>query len=172
MKRFGFAVFFTALSIVGCNPGAPMDTRAADERAIRAEDAAGLKAAQARDVNGAVANYADDASWFPPNAPIAKGKDAIRAGWGALLASPGLTIDWQITKLEVARSGDLAYILYVYQMSMQGPNGKPIEDHGKDMAVWKKQQDGTWKMVADTFNSDVAIAPSSNKSDRTAPKPK
>ena len=108
MGRFCFAVFLAGLSIVGCNQGAPIDTRAADERAIRAADAAGLKAAQAKDVNGAVANYADDASWLPPNAPIAKGKDAIRAGWAALLASPGLAIDWQITKLEVARSGDLA----------------------------------------------------------------
>ncbi len=68
MGRLRLAVFFTALS-VGCNQGEPIDTRAADERAIRAEDAAGLKAAQAKDVNGAVANYADDASWLPPNAP-------------------------------------------------------------------------------------------------------
>lgn len=163
MRRFAFAFLCTAILIVGCNQGAAIDTQAADERAIRAEDAAGLKAAQAKDVNGAVANYADDASWLPPNAPIAKGKDAIRAGWAALLASPGLTIDWQITKLEVARSGDLAYTLFAYQMSMQGPDGKPISDHGKDMAVWKKQPDGVWKMVADTFNSDGAMAPSSNK---------
>lgn len=167
MSRLGlagtFTVLFSALSIAGCNQGAPTDTRAADERAIRAADAAGLKAAQAKDVNGAITNYADDASWLPPNAPIAKGKDAIRAGWAALLGSPGLTIDWQITKLEVAHSGDLAYTLYAYQMSMQGPEGKPIADHGKDMAVWKKQQDGTWKMVADTFNSDAPVASVSSK---------
>jgi uncharacterized protein (TIGR02246 family) len=149
--------------IAGCNKGAPTDTRAADERAIRAEEAAGLKAAQAKELEGAVANYADDASWLPPNAPIAKGKDAIRAGWAALLASPGFNIDCQITKLEVARSGDLAYTLYIYEMSMQGPGGKSIADHGKDMAVWKTQQDGTWKIVADTFNSDVATTPSPNK---------
>jgi len=165
MGRFGFAgtfaVLFSAFSTVGCDREAPIDTRAADERAIRAEDASGLKAAQAKDLNGAVANYAEDAFWLPPNAPIVKGKDGIRAGWAVLLASPGFSIDWQITKLEVARSGDLAYTLYAYQMSMLGPDGKLIADHGKDMAVWKKQQDGTWRMVADTFNSDVA--PSSNK---------
>jgi uncharacterized protein (TIGR02246 family) len=163
MGRFGLAVFFPALLIAGCNQGTQIDTRDADERAIRAEDAAGLKAAQAKELDGAVANYAEDASWLPPNAPIAKGKDAIRAGWAALLASPGFNIDWQITKLEVARSGDLAYTLYIYEMSMQGPGGKSIADHGKDMAVWKKQQDRTWKIVADTFNSDVATTPSSNK---------
>jgi len=44
-------------------------------------------------------------------------------------------------------------------MSMQGRDGKPIVDHGKDVAVWKKQGDGSWKMVMDTFNSDLPATP-------------
>jgi ketosteroid isomerase-like protein len=59
--------------------------------------------------------------------------------------------------VEIGRAGDLAYTIYTYQMSLDGPNGKPITDQGKDMAVWKKQSDGAWKMVADTFNSDLAV---------------
>jgi uncharacterized protein (TIGR02246 family) len=135
----------------------PIDTRDKDERAIRAVDAATLRAAQANDVDGAVANYAEDADWLPPNSPIVHGKTAIRAGWAKLIANPGFTIDWQINKVEVARSGDLAYTIYTYQMALNGANGKPIADQGKDVAVWKKQPDGTWKMLADTFNSDLAV---------------
>ena len=135
----------------------PPDTRAQDERAIRAADAATLKAAQANDVDGAVVNYANDADWLPPNAPIVHGKTAIRAGWAKLIGNPGFTIDWQINKLEVSRAGDIAYTIYTYQMTLDGANGKPITDQGKDMAVWKKQSDGSWKMVADTFNSDLAV---------------
>ena len=135
----------------------PPDTRAQDERAIRDADAATLKAAQANDVDGAVANYADDASWLPPNSPLVHGKVAIRAEWAKLIGSPGFTIDWEISKLEVARAGDQAYTIYTYQMALDGANGKPITDQGKDMAVWKKQSDGAWKMVADTFNSDLAV---------------
>ena len=74
------------------------DTRAQDERAIREADAATLKATQARDVDGAVANYAEDGSWLPPNAPMVNGKAAIRAGWLKLISSPGFNIDWQIDK--------------------------------------------------------------------------
>jgi uncharacterized protein (TIGR02246 family) len=135
----------------------PTDTRALDERAIREADGATLKAAQANDVDGAVANYADDASWLPPNSSLVHGKAAIRAEWAKLIGSPGFTIDWQINQLEVARAGDLAYTIYTYQMTLDGANGKPITDQGKDMAVWKKQSDGAWKMVADTFNSDLAV---------------
>jgi hypothetical protein len=42
-------------------------------------------------------------------------------------------------------------------MAFDRPNGKPIIDQGKDMAVWKKQPDGAWKMVAETFNSDSTV---------------
>ncbi len=108
------------------------DTRAQDERAIREADAATLKAAQAKDVDGAE----------------------------KLIGSPGFNINWQIDKLEVGRAGDLAYTIYTYQLALEGPNGQPIADHGKDMAVWKKQSDGNWKMIADTFNSDLpSVAP-------------
>jgi uncharacterized protein (TIGR02246 family) len=140
----------------GCQQEA-VDTRGQDERAIRQADAATLNAAQAKDVDGAIANYADDASWLPPNAPMLNGKAAIRAGWSKLIGSPGFNIDWQIDKLEVGRAGDLAYTIYTYQLALEGSAGKPIADHGKDMAVWKKQSDGTWKMVADTFNSDLPL---------------
>lgn len=138
----------------GCQREAP-DTRAQDERAIRAADAATLKAAQEKDVDGAVANYAENASWLPPNAPMVSGKAGIRAGWSKLIANPGFNIDWQIDKVEVARAGDLAYVIYTYQMALEGPQGKVTDDHGKDMAVWKKQPDGSWKMVAESFNSDL-----------------
>lgn len=155
-----FLCFATA-----CQRKATVDTRAQDERAIRAADAACLKAAHARDVERtASACYADDASWLPPNAPLATGREAIRAGWSKLLASPGFAIDWQITKLDISRAGDLAYTLYAYRLSMQGADGKSITDRGKDLAVWKKQPDGTWRIVADTFNSDLPLpAPAKTK---------
>ena len=153
--RTAFLLTLVMCCCVSCQKE-PIDSRAQDERAIRAADAATLKAAQANDVDGAVANYANDADWLPPNAPIVHGKTAIRAGWAKLIGNPGFTIDWQINKLEVSRAGDLAYTIFTYQMAVDGANGKPITDQGKDMAVWKKQPDGSWKMVADTFNSDSA----------------
>jgi ketosteroid isomerase-like protein len=154
--RSGLILALSAWFCSGCRQDA-LDTRVQDERAIREADAATLKAAQAKDVDGAVANYAEDATWLPPNAPMVTGKSAIRAGWANLLGSPGFNIDWQINKLEMGRSGDLAYAIYSYELALEGANGKPIIDHGKDLAVWKKQPDGTWKMVADTFNSDLPL---------------
>jgi ketosteroid isomerase-like protein len=47
---------------------------------------------------------------------------------------------------------------------MSDPSGKPINDRGKYLAVWKKQPDGTWKCVMDIWNSDLpASAPAEKK---------
>ena len=134
------------------------DTRAADESAVRDADAQWAKTAGANDLDGTVAYYTDDASLLPPNAPIAIGKQAIRAVWAALL-SPHATVSWQVTKADVARSGELAYVIGVYQITPKDPEGKSLADRGKLVEVWKKQADGKWKTVADIFNSDLPAAP-------------
>jgi uncharacterized protein (TIGR02246 family) len=146
-----------------CNQQTPADTRAADEGAIRALDAQWSKTAAANDLEGTVSYYSDDASVLPPNAPVATGKQAIRAVWASLLG-PGVSVSWQVSKVEVSRSGDLAFAMGVYQVTMKDPQGKPVTDQGKLVEVWKKQADGKWKTAADIFNSDLPQpAPSEKK---------
>jgi ketosteroid isomerase-like protein len=143
-----------------CTQPAPPDTRAADEAAIRDAEAQWSKTAGARDVDGTVAYYTEDASVMAPNAPIASDKQAIRAAWASLLG-PDTSISWRASKVEVARSGDLSYIQGTYQLTMKDPQGNPVNDKGKFVEVWKKQADGKWKVVADIFNSDLPATPPS-----------
>jgi uncharacterized protein (TIGR02246 family) len=137
-----------------CAQQSPADTRAADESAVRDTDAQWSKTAMANDLDGTVSFYTDDASLLPPNAPLATGKQAIRAVWASML-SPDTTVSWQVSKADVARSGELAYAMGTYQIAAKNPRGKSQEDHGKMVEVFKKQADGKWKTVADIFNSDV-----------------
>src|ERR1700733_373159 len=144
------------LFAAGCGEQKPPDTRAADEKAIRDADAQWSKAAAARDVDGTVAYYSDDASLLAPNAPIASDKQSIHAAWAGLL-TPDTSLSWQASKVEVARSGDLAYLIGTYQLITKDAHGKPISDNGKFVEVWKKQPDNKWKVVADIFNSDLPL---------------
>src|SRR5580700_9569933 len=147
------------LFAAGCGENKPPDTRAADEKTIRNLDAQWSKTAAARDVDGTVSYYTDDASLLAPNAPIASDRQSIRAAWASLL-TPDTSLTWQASKLEVARSGELAYLVGVYQMTTKDAQGKPASDTGKFVEVWKKQADGKWKVVADIFNTDLpALAP-------------
>jgi ketosteroid isomerase-like protein len=136
-----------------CTP--PPDTRAADEAAIRDADAQWSKTAGAGDLDGTVAYYTEDASVLAPNAPIASDKQSIRGAWASLLGS-GASISWQATKVEVARSGDLAYIQGTYKLTSKQDEQVNLVDRGKFVEVWKKQADGKWKVVTDIFNSDHA----------------
>ncbi len=146
-----------------CTQQTPADTRAADEAVIRDLDAKWSKTAAANDLEGTVSYYSEDAYLLPPNAPIASGKQAIRAVWASLLG-PNVAVSWQVTKIEVARSSDLAYVMGTYTLTAKDAQGKPATELGKLLEVWKKQADGNWKTVADIFNSDVpAPAPAEVK---------
>jgi ketosteroid isomerase-like protein len=154
---------FVLLLAAGCNQApAPVDTKAAED-AVRAADAAQLKAAQALDVAGVVAEYSDDAVVLPPNAPVATDKASITKQWTSMLV-PGAQATWAPTKVESSASGEMVYTQGTYSVTMKGPDGKPASDSGKYLAVWKKQADGSWKNVEDMWNSDLpAVAPAPAK---------
>lgn len=137
-----------------CGQQLTPDSRIADETTIRELDVKWAQAATAKNLEGTVSYYADDASLLPPNTTIQAGKAAIHAAWAGLLGSVE-SIAWQPNKIEVSRSSDLAYVIGVYQMSSKDPQGKSVADHGKYVEVWKKQTNGNWKAVADIFNSDL-----------------
>lgn len=139
------------------------DTRATDEAAIRAADMAWSKVAAAKQVDAMLAYYADDATLLAPNAPMASDKQSIRKMMTGLFATPGFSLSWQVTKVEVARSGDIGYSLGTYQMGMNDPKGNPVTDRGKYATVWRKQPDGNWKAIVDMFNTDLPRAPAQTK---------
>ena len=137
---------------LACQPKAP-DTRAV-ESALKELDAQWSKAAAAKDLDKTVSYYADDAIVLPPNAPAATTKEGIRGVWKDMITNPGYAGGWKATRVEVARSGDLAYLSGTYDLTLNDAKGKPVKDRGKYVEVWKKQADGTWKTVADIWNSD------------------
>jgi len=154
------------LFAVACStaPAPAPDTRAADEAAVRKADADWVKAAQTKKVDDWVAFYTEDAVALPPNEKTAVGKAAIRKPIEGMLSLPGLAITWEPAKVEVAKSGDIAYLYGIYQMSATGPDGKPMNDNGKMVEIWKKQADGSWKCAVDTWSSDLpAQAPPPSK---------
>ncbi len=134
------------------------------EQALRDLDAKWSAAAGAKDVDKTVSYYAESAVVMPPNAAAATTKEAVRSAWKEMLTSPGAAISWKATKVEVAKAGGLAYVSGTYEETMTDASGKPVKDRGKYVEVFKKQADGTWKVVADIWNSDLpASAPAEKK---------
>jgi ketosteroid isomerase-like protein len=149
----------TILSLDCNRQQTPPDTRAAEETAIRQADFGWSKAMTDKQLDATVSYYAADAAIYPPNAPTASGKDAIRTVWKAYFATPGFVVTCHPVKIEASRSGDIGYTQGPYDLAFADAKGNAIKDHGKYLAVWKKQSDGAWRVVADIFNSDLPRLP-------------
>ena len=162
-------VFFlipSAFLTTSCAPSTPVDSRVAEAAAIQALDEQWSATAAKNDLAGTLAFYADDAVLLPPNAPIATDAKSIRESWAALLG-PNTAVSWKVSRAEVAKSGELGYLYGTYSLSIKNPiGGPPAHDAGKLVEIWKKQADGKWKCIVDTYNSDlpvVAAAPETKK---------
>ena len=152
-----FILFLVLLPIaIVCN--FPPTARGSDEKAVRDADAEWSKVAGAKDLDKTVSFYADDAVVLPPNQPMVTSKDGIRNLWTGFLDS--LTdISWKTTRVEMAKSGDVGYLIGIYQMTMKDGT----KDRGKYCEVWKKQADGKWKVGVDMFSSDLAAPPAATE---------
>jgi ketosteroid isomerase-like protein len=157
-KMLFLAGCIALLSFTFVGTAAAADTKI--EQALRDLDAQWSKDAGSKNVDKTVSYYSSDAIVMPPNAAAATTKEAIRSAWKEMLTSPGAAISWKATKVEVAKSADLAYVSGTYEETMTDASGKPVNDRGKYVEIFKKQADGTWKVVADIWNSDLPASTS------------
>jgi len=127
-----------------------------DERVLLERDAEFDRVTAAEGMEGFLPFIADDAAFFPANAPIVTGKEAVGASWAEVLNTPGISLRWQPTKAELARSGELGYTYGHYQLTQTGPEGNTVTRHGKYVTIWKKQADGVWRVAVDIGNGSPA----------------
>ncbi len=147
----------------GCAPVAPPaapDTRAADEQAIRDSEATWVKEFAAKDVDKTTAHYQDDASSMIPNMKLFAGKDAIRAGMKDEFGDPKFALDMHTAKVEVSKGSDMAYSQGTYTYTGTDPKTKKaMTETGNYVEVYKKQADGSWKVVEDIASDDALPMP-------------
>ncbi len=147
-----------AVLTVGCaNAPAPPppDTRAADVQAVKDVEAAWVKDVATKDADKFVSYFAEDASGLYPGAGILNGKAAIKTALAPYFADPNFAMTFQSTRMMASKGGDMVYSQGTYTMTVTNPKTKkPMTDKGKYLTIYTKQPDGSWKVVADTYNSD------------------
>jgi uncharacterized protein (TIGR02246 family) len=138
--------------LVSCK--APQTNVADVRKAIEEGAERWMTAFNGKDAATLASFYAADAIILPPNGPRVSGRANLEALFTEMFAIGG---DLKLAITHVDASGDLAYEVGSYSMSIQMPGTPPMADTGKYVAVWKRQADGKWLIVADTWNTDLPM---------------
>jgi uncharacterized protein (TIGR02246 family) len=140
-------------AVVGCKQQPKIDV-AKEEASIRETDAQWQAAVKARDLEKTISFWADDATIIPSNAPPITGKAAIRNYVANAYASRDFSITWNLDKVVVSRSGDMAYATSTDKITFRTPAGQLMTEKTNAVVVWKKQPDGSWKAVVDIWSAE------------------
>jgi ketosteroid isomerase-like protein len=132
--------------------GAPAVSTEADMQAIAA--VRDLEVA-AFTTGGDFSYLASDAVLMPPNAPRIVGVEAIGA-WAAEWANQFTFNSLDYTESEIVIAGDWAIERYAAEVTMTPAGADPVDMTNKGIHIYKRQADGSWKMVQDVWNSDQA----------------
>ena len=73
--------------------------------------------------------------WLPPNAAQINGKDSMRAWVLTFTTAWNFSIAWEVPRVEVSSSGDLAYSMGSFEFSLKDPEGNAVYEKGKFMNV-------------------------------------
>lgn len=112
------------------------------------------RAAAGGDLEAILAFWSDDAIVMPPGQPAAVGKSAIREFLLRTLAIPGFSITWEPEQASVAAAGDLGYLVERNRVTMIDATGVQREQVGKAVTIWRKDSNGAWRCVVDTWNEN------------------
>ena len=142
------------LLLAACAQSAPAVDTTAEFEAIHAVEAAQATAIGAKDLDGAVAPYAPDAVFAATGFPPATTPDAIRSMFQGILDDPNAALSITPERAEMAASGDMAFTTASYSFTVSDPNShQPVTAQGTNVTVWRKQADGSWRIMAD-YNVD------------------
>lgn len=120
-------------------------------RAVQAQEVAAINSGQ-----GDLSYLAADAVMMPPNEPAQSGTTAINAWFKDLLSQ--FTVSVNYTSSDVTVSGDWAIERYTGTAVLTPvAGGEPMEETLKGIHVYRRGDDGAWKMVYDIWNSDEPL---------------
>ena len=67
-------------------------------------------------------------------------------------------LTWTPTDAQMSPSGDMGYTWGHFEGHSKDANGNPVTTTGRYMTIWRKQKDGSWKVVLDAGANEPAGA--------------
>ncbi len=106
------------------------------------------------DLEGMLSYYAENPISMPSYQPRLRSLDAMMESHKQQNEMGKKVTAFELTATDVIIEGNSAIEIGTYTISMDMPEMGTMDDHGKYMNVWQKQ-DGDWKLRADMWNTDM-----------------
>lgn len=109
----------------------------------------------AGDADRWIAQWMETGVQMPPGMPARAGKETIHTAVSGFLSNFDYT-EFAIDNVDVEVNGDLAFARGTYAATFVAKSGgDPVNIEGKYMTILRRQEDGSWKIYRDIFNSSV-----------------
>ena len=149
MKQKLVLIVFALAALLVSVPGF-----AGDEEVLLKVDREWARATAEKGVDGFASFIAEDTLFLAGGSPLIRGRQGAVDAWGGLLTDSSSSITWEPILAVLAESGELGYTVGQYTMTVPGENGERLVEKGKYVTIWRKQADGSWKVVLDGGNPD------------------
>lgn len=142
------AVRWTALFVALLAACARSPDVAAARGALLDADRAFNNATAERRTDGWMEFIAEDASVIRSAGTIT-GRAAIRDEMSKAFADTAFSLRWEPLQSDIGAAGDLGYTNGRYEARFRDAKGNAAMRTGRYLTIWKKQADGSWKVVRD-----------------------
>ena len=160
MFRFLLILGITAIGLLACRQPAestkskPQDETAAAKRGIMSLNKQWETLFKGRDPVALANLYTDNCVRMPDGGATTVGRQALETAYRQEFADIWKKeFSASIFTDEIVVAGDFAFARGTDILSME-EQGKAVQQHGKWMATYSKQPDGSWKYLWSTYNSN------------------
>jgi len=108
---------------------------------------------------GWVSYFAEDGMMFGNDGSVTQGTEAIREAMEPAFANPDFSLRWEPVDADVSGADDLGYTHGTYTLTRKNAEGQRVSLYGRYVTIWKKQADGSWKVVLDIGTAPKPAAP-------------
>jgi ketosteroid isomerase-like protein len=145
----GWAICSVLLAGTRAGAQSPNTLKAAADRILQS-DAAFAQSVADKNREKFLSFIADVTTFNGGTANELRSRDAVMKAWSDFFAPDGPTLSWTPLNGEVVGAGDVGYTTGRSVYRQKGADGKITERRGQYITVWRKQEDGSWKVVFDT----------------------
>jgi ketosteroid isomerase-like protein len=144
------------LAVVACAPqGEPsqadIEADIAAVTLVRDQEVASVQSGQ-----GDFSYLAADIVWMPPNEPALSGSTAVSEWLREVMSLFEVSLSYPTSEITV--SGDLAIERFEGTVTFTPVDGgDPLEESIKGIHVYRRGDDGSWKMLYDVWNSNTPL---------------